>query len=269
MSVQASSGPAAGIVHELYRAGRRALDAQWAHGRNQEGRAVSSYGQYCPVARAAEILGDRWTVLVIRDLLTGARHFNDLARGLPRMSRSLLSKRLKKLERAGVVERRQQGCEGRPAYVMTPAGTALWPVLDSLMTWGAQWAFDQPDEQELDPVLLMWWIRRGTVPERMPHQRVTVEFRFEDDEHGRYWLLVVNDDVSVCMDPPPFDVDVWVETDMRSLYRVWLGRIDYRDALARGLLDVHGTPALERSFPRWFDWSPAFPAVREAWAPSG
>lgn len=226
---------------------------------------MSSYGQYCPVARSVEVLGERWTLLVMRDLLTGVRRFNDLARGLPRMSRSLLSKRLAHLQDAGLVRRVERPGDGAREYRPTEAGEALWPVVESLMTWGARWAFDQPTEEELDPVLLMWWIRRGTVPERLPRARATIQFTFADDARGHYWLLVARDDVSVCLTPPPFDVDVFVETDLATLYRVWLGRLDYHEARARGALDVYGAPTLERAFPTWFDWSPSSGAVRAAW----
>lgn len=226
---------------------------------------MTSYGQYCPLARAMDLLGDRWTLLVVRDLLTGTHRFNELARGLPRMSRSLLSKRLTSLVEAGIVERTPTGEGGAVDYRPTEAGRALWPALESLLTWGARWAFDQPRDEELDPVLLMWWIRRGTVRERCPKGRVTVEFEFADDAKGLYWLVVEPDDVSVCFDPPPFDVDLWLRTDLASMYRVWLGRVEFLEAIDRGDLELHGPPALERSFPGWFDLSAASPAVRAAY----
>lgn len=224
----------------------------------------TTYGQYCPLARAMELLGERWTLLVVRDLLIGTRRFNDLARGLPRMSRSLLSTRLSTLCDAGIVQRVRRA-DGRAAeYRPTEAGRALWPVVEGLLGWGARWAFDQPRGDELDPVLLMWWIRRGTVPERCPEGGVTIEFEFVDDEKGRYWIVVEPSDVSVCLDPPPFDVDLWVRTDLASMYRVWLGRVDILRALEDGRLRLHGPPSLERAFPRWFDLSAAAPAVEAA-----
>jgi len=122
---------------------------------------VSRYGQYCPITRSLEVLGDRWTLLVVRDLLVGTRRFNELARGLPGMSRGLLSKRLDQLERDGLVERADGG------YQPTPACEELRPLIFGLAEWGARWAFGEPRADELDPTVLMWWIRAGIDPERL------------------------------------------------------------------------------------------------------
>ncbi len=118
------------------------------------------YGQYCPVARAAELLADRWTVLIVRELLADVTHFNELERGLPHISRSLLAERLRRLECAGVLERRAAP-RGKPTeYRLTSAGRELQRVIDDLGEWGARWAFGDPRPNELDPVILLWWMRR-------------------------------------------------------------------------------------------------------------
>src|SRR5688572_28386605 len=122
---------------------------------------MSKYGQYCPVAKALEILGERWTLLIVRDLLIGTRHFNELERGLPGISRALLSSRLRQLQQAGVIEKRlTESGRKTTEYQLTQAGYEVVNVLESLMTWGTMWAFGEPTPEELDPVLLMWWMRK-------------------------------------------------------------------------------------------------------------
>lgn len=232
---------------------------------------MKSYGQYCPLAHAMEILGDRWTVLVLRDLLTGVRRFNDLARGLPRMSRSLLSKRLQRLQDAEIVEH-VQCSDGTQEYVPTEAGEALWPALEALLSWGATWAFDDPSPAELDPKLLIWWIHRGVIQEALPEGTTTIQVDFDDiadPREGRFWLVCSRKDVSVCQDPPPRDVDVWVTGTTSTVYKVWVGRLPYERAIATRALRVTSLPKLERAFPDWFEWSPAHPAVRAASAAAG
>ena len=129
--------------------------------------AMHLYGQYCPVARAAEILADRWTVLIVRELLAEVSHFNELERGLPRISRTLLAERLRRLEQAGVVERRVASRGKRTEYRLTRAGRELQRVIDDLGEWGARWAFGEPRPNELDPIVLLWWMRRRVRQERL------------------------------------------------------------------------------------------------------
>src|SRR5215470_11550389 len=136
------------------------------------------YGQYCPVARAAEVLADRWTLLIVRELLADVGHFNELERGLPRMSRSLLAERLRRLQRAGVLERQAASRGKRIRYRLTPAGRDLQPIIDGLGEWGARWAFGEPRGNELDPIVLLWWMRRRVRFERIGRRRVLIQFDF-------------------------------------------------------------------------------------------
>ncbi|HTK91144.1 MAG TPA: helix-turn-helix domain-containing protein [Verrucomicrobiae bacterium] len=223
------------------------------------------YGQYCPVARASEILADRWTPLIVRELLAGIHRFNELDRGLPGISRALLVQRLRRLEEAGIVERRR-GTNGEgPAYHLTPAGRHLQRVIDVLGRWGARWAFGDPRPRELDPVILLWWMRRRVHRQRLPDRRVVVQFDFQGARGGRgFWLVLERSDVSVCLQHPKFDVDLVVTADLELFYRVWLGRVSLDDAMRRGWMRVDGSPALRGGFARWFAWSPMAPAVRRA-----
>jgi DNA-binding HxlR family transcriptional regulator len=227
------------------------------------------YGQYCPVARATEILGERWTLLIIRDFLTGARHFNELVRGLPGISRALLVRRLDSLEKEGVIEK-QEIDRGRhnTEYRLTEAGEALAKVVESLLEWGARWAFGEPRPEELDPVLLLWWMRQRVHRERLPQERVVVQFDFQGAEQASYWLVLTKDDVSVCLNYPGFQVDVLVTADLAAFYQVWLGRIRFADALQTDRVAVEAIPSLRRLFPDLFAWSHAAETVRTASAKS-
>jgi DNA-binding HxlR family transcriptional regulator len=226
---------------------------------------MHSYGQYCPVSKAAEVLGDRWTLLIVRDLIClQARHFNDLVRGLPGISRSLLAQRLRQLEQMGIIERHAGGKGRATEYHLTVAGQELQPVIEALLEWGAQWAFGEPDQADLDPVLLLWWLRRGTHLDRLPPQRVVLQFDFYGARTGSYWLLLEPSDVSVCLQHPGFDIDVLVTADIAAFYQVWLGRISFAESLGHQWVQLDGVPALVRAFPTWFAWSPAAAAVRRA-----
>jgi DNA-binding HxlR family transcriptional regulator len=221
------------------------------------------YGQYCPIARAVEILGDRWTLLIVRDLLTGTCHFNDLERGLPGISRGLLTERLRRLQQTGLVEKkRQPDSRKRTAYYLTDAGQELQTVINSLLVWGAKWAFGEPEEQELDPVLLMWWMRDRVCHDNLPDQRVVVQLDFTGARRESFWLILTREDTSICLTDPGFDLDVLVTTDLAAFFEIWLGRLSYFDALKDGLLDVDAVPALAKAFPSWFAYSLTAPTVR-------
>jgi DNA-binding HxlR family transcriptional regulator len=225
---------------------------------------MHGYGRYCPVARAAEILADRWTVLIIRELLADVQHFNEIERGLPHMSRALLVERLRRLERAGVLERRAAARGKRTEYRLTSAGRELQPIIDLFGEWGARWAFGDPRPSELDPIVLLWWMRRRVCGERIGRRRVLIQFDFSGGPKQSYWLLIERTDVSVCLKNPGFDVDVTVSADIMVFYRVWLGRASWSEAVRRSQIRVEGASSDVRAFSSWFAWSPMAPAVRAA-----
>jgi DNA-binding HxlR family transcriptional regulator len=229
---------------------------------------MNKYGQYCPVARAVEILGDRWTLLIVRELLYDVNRFNDMERSLPGIPRALLAGRLRRLEDAGVVERRFGPAGKTTGYELTPAGKDLQPVMDALVEWGAKWAFGEPQAHELDPVLLLWWIRYGIYSDRLPRPRIILEFQFRSIPESSYWMILQKDDVSICLKHPGFDTDVLVTADLDALYEVWLGRITLAGAIAARRVDLDGLPSLVRAFPRWFMLSPLADAVRRACIPA-
>jgi DNA-binding HxlR family transcriptional regulator len=218
------------------------------------------------VARAAEILADRWTVLIVRELLANVNHFNDLERGLPHMSRTLLAERLGRLERAGVLERRAAGRGRRTEYRLTAAGRELQLIIDLFGEWGARWAFGDPRPDELDPIILLWWMRRRICTDAIGQRRVVIQFNFSGRARQSYWLLIERTDVSVCLKHPGFDIDVIVSADIMAFYRVWLGRERLSEALRRQQIRLDGMPADVRAFPQWFAWSPMADTVRAALA---
>lgn len=223
------------------------------------------YGQYCPIAKAVEILGDRWTLLIVRDLLTGTCHFNELERGLPGISRGLLAERLRRLERMELVEKVDlANGRQRTAYYLTEAGQELQTVVNSLLVWGARWAFEEPEEDDLDPVLLMWWMRSRVCVDQLPEHRVVIRFDFQGAKYETFWLLLSKEDVSVCLTDPGFDLDVLVTADLSAFFQIWLGRLTFAEALQANLVEVDGVPALADALPNWFAYSLAAPAVQAA-----
>ena len=220
------------------------------------------YRQYCPVARSSEIVADRWTLLIVRELLAGSCHFNEIERGLPGISRSLLAARLRHLEDSGVVQRRTGTRRNVTEYHLTEAGDDLRSVIDGLGAWGVRWAFGDPRPDELDPVLLLWKMHRRIRRDLLPPGRTVVEFDFSGRGRRRLWLVLMPSEVSVCLKPPGFDADLVVRADLALFYRVWLGAVDYHSAVRCGWLEVEGHSALVRRLPEWFMWSPMSRFVR-------
>ena len=223
-------------------------------------RGVKEYAQYCPVALASSVFAERWTPLIIRELVLGGRRFNEIDRGLPGISRSLLKQRLDHLERKGVVQRvpRPPGHE----YQLTPAGRDLEGVIMAAGEWAVRWMFSEPEPREVDPVTLTWWMSRRLVVDRLPDHRTVVEFDYTGEEPTRIWMVIERRDTSVCTDPPGFDSDLVVTTEPVALMRVFSGIVSYPHALAEGSLSLTGPSHLTRALPHWFAWSPFAPAVR-------
>lgn len=211
----------------------------------------SPYHQFCPVAKAMELFDERWTLLLVRELVLGSERFNDLRRGLPRMSPSLLSTRLHQLTVAGIVQRTVDGSEVR--YVLTPAGRDLEPVVSALGTWGSRWTGRLGDE-DLDPKLLMWDMHRNVDHSAIEETRVVVEFVFTGAPRGsqRWWLVIVPGEVDVCDTDPGFEVSVTVTAGLRDLTEIWRGENDWPEALRTGAVVVEGPVGLRRSLPSWF-----------------
>lgn len=218
---------------------------------------TNGYGQYCPISRALDVLGERWSLLIIRDLLVGTTRFNDLARGLPGLSRSLLSKRLRQFEQAGLVDRTES------QYLLTEAGRELEPIVFGIGSWGAKWTFGDPDPEELDAELLVWWMHTRLDTSQFPGKRHVLHVRFADDPR-LFWIVIESGVPSVCLTDPGFEVDVTISSDVGALYQVWLGRLPLREALRSGRVEFEGPKALTRRMPTVLRLSPIAPAVSAA-----
>ena len=217
----------------------------------------TGYGQYCPIARAVEVLGERWSLLILRDMLVGATRFNELARGQPGLSRSLLAKRLQQLERAGIVEHKGDD------YLLTEAGRDLRPIVFGLGEWGAKWTFGDPEPAELDAELLVWWMHTRLDTNALPDRRTVLHLRFRDDPR-RFWLVIEAGTPSVCLTDPGFDVDVTIDSDLPSLYKIWLGKLSIEDATRSGTISFEGPSTLTRRMPQVLQLSPIAEIVSNA-----
>lgn len=227
-------------------------------------RPLQAYNQYCPIAKGAEVFADRWTPLIVRELLGGTESFNQLHRGLPGLSRSLLAQRLRALEHAGVLTHAPNTRGKAARYELTTAGRDLQGVVDSLGNWGARWALRDPNPRELDPYLVLLWMSRHVDSKAVPAERTTIQFEFPAAKTRWLWLMLEPDEASVCLKYPGFDIDLRVTAEITALYDVYLGRTRFLDARRAGTLRLEGPAAHVRSFPRWFTWSRFAPTVRAA-----
>jgi DNA-binding HxlR family transcriptional regulator len=223
----------------------------------------NSYGQFCPVSMAAEILCSRWTVVLLREMLCGSTRFNDLRRGLPRMSPTLLSKRLKELELAGVV-RTVSTAPGTFEYQLTEAGEELRPLVLGIGAWGQRWVESRLSLRNLDPTLLMWDMRRNLSPDPLPSRRCTIQFLYPElaPPQRNYWLVIESGTVDLCSFDPGFDVDLLVTSSLKTMTAIWMGLARLDHELAAGRVQVDGDPAISRSMRAWLKLSPFAPIER-------
>jgi DNA-binding HxlR family transcriptional regulator len=222
--------------------------------------------EYCPVAIGANVMGDRWSLLIVRELLVGATRFNEIHRALPGLSRSMLSGRLRSLERHGLLERLPDGQGG--GYRLTEAGADLRDVLMALGAWTVRWRFPPPTAAVPDSPLLLWRMYQGIDIGRLPPHRVTVEFAFDDAEPSRGWLLLDGDASTLCMEPPGDVPDLVVTGSVRAWLAVWFGHCTYTEAVEGGDLKVQGAAHLVAQLPSWFHLSALAHLVAEHHAPS-
>lgn len=223
---------------------------------------VADYGNFCPVSLASDVLADRWTPLIVRELVLGSTRFNDIARGLPGISRSLLVQRLRHLERKGVLVRWPAASGRGSEYHLTPAGKDLESVLVTLGEWSVQWLYDELDYADVDAITLTWWMHRRIAVDLLPRdRRVVVQIDHTEPERVSLWVVLDRSEASVCIQPPGFETDVLVTATTPALARVFAGAEEWRTAVASGAVTFAGPPALCRQVPRWFQASPFSTAV--------
>ncbi len=215
------------------------------------------YGQFCPLSMASEILCTRWTTLVIRELLSGTTRFNELRRGVPRMSPALLSKRLKELERAGVIETARPK-KGVVEYRLSKAGEELRPVIMGMGSWGQRWVESELSLRNLDPSLLMWDMRRNLKPEPLPPKRCTIQFQYPELPQAKqnWWLVVDAGTVDLCIFDPGFEIDLLVTGSLKSMTAVWMGISKVRREIEAGNLALDGDPQIAKAMQQWLGLSP-------------
>ena len=218
---------------------------------------LGSYGQFCPVAMAAEVVCSRWTALIVREMLCGSTRFNDLRRGVPLMSPTLLSKRLKELEHAGVIVAVPTGQAGVFDYKLTEAGEDLRPVVMALGIWGQRWVDSNLSLRNLDPSLLMWDMRRSLDPKPLPAKRCTVNFIFPEVPAGKrsWWLVVDEGKTDLCATNPGFEVDLYVRGSLRSMTSVWMGLSTVQSEIEAGQIELIGDKSVAQSMQEWLGLS--------------
>lgn len=212
---------------------------------------MKTYGQFCPIAQALEILAERWTLLIVRELMMGSHRFTEVQRGVPLISRTLLSQRLKSLQDSNLITKEE--LDGSPYYSLTAAGEALRDIVLQLGVWGKAHAQRRIPDEQLDPKLLMWDMQRRLNRDELPSERTVVLFRFSDAAVGesRFWLHVEQNNIDLCFTPSGFEVDLTVDTDVRTLTEVWMGFQQLDAALRQRVIRLSGPPKLVKSFPRW------------------
>ena len=210
------------------------------------------YGQFCPVAKALEILGERWTILIVREMLMGGKRFNEMQRGLNQISPTILTKRLNDLTDAGIALRKKIPGQRGYEYFLTEMGKELLPVVASIGEWGMRWARGKMDDTDLDLELLMLYLQRSIVADKLPGDETVIRFKFTDiSQFSDWWIVTSENDVEVCVRDPGKDVDVDFTTDLRTMIEVWMGDTAYKTAISDGRLILVGQSGLTRNVESW------------------
>jgi DNA-binding HxlR family transcriptional regulator len=211
---------------------------------------MRTYGQYCPIARGAEVFAERWTPLVVRNLYLGCGTFGEILEGAPGLSRTLLSQRLKQLERLGVVESAPKPDRRGRTYKLTRSGHELYRVCESLGEWGARWLEIAPEN--LDPFVALWSMCNALRRDRLPDRRVVIRFDFTGRRHReRYWLLIEHRDTEICKEYPGLDEDLYVTAEAEAFVKWHAGQLSWAEATRDDRIDVAGPAQLVRAFPTW------------------
>lgn len=212
---------------------------------------MSSYGQFCPVALGAEIFAERWTPLILRELPMGGRRFCDIQRGVPRISRNLLTQRLQSLRRSGIIEQLPAESGHGHEYRLTVAGRELGAVIDALGTWGYRWASKDLTDEHLDPDFLMWVLRRMVRVDALPEERVVLLFRFKRYRDRHFWLVLQGHEADLCVSDPGYEVNVEIHAEVEALARVCLGHVGLPEAMRAGHVEVIGAPRYRTALASW------------------
>ncbi len=213
---------------------------------------MTSYGQFCPVSKATEIIGEKWTLLILRELLLGTSRFSDFQRSMSRISPTVLNKRLKQLEETGIVLKKRLSGQKGFEYRLTAMGKELEPIIEQVAIWGQRWARGQMSDDELDIELLMWDIHRRIQTDSLPDGETVLSFNFSDlDKYRKWWLVISRQDVDLCTEDPGKDIDLYISSDLRTMVEVWQGDKDLKATLRDERIQVVGSNVLIRNIEDW------------------
>ena len=214
----------------------------------------NGYGQFCPIAKSMEILGEKWTLLIVRELLMGSSRFGELQRGLSQISPTLLTKRLNMLEQEHLVVRRKIPGQRGSEYFPTESCLELISVIESIGKWGMRWARHKMTDKDFDLELLMLYLQRSINPDKLPGRETVVRFNFSDvEDYATWWLLVSDGEVDVCVHDPGREVDIYFNVGLATMCKLWMGELSYRQSLADESLKVVGPSALTRNISNWLE----------------
>ena len=214
------------------------------------------FGQFCPIAKATEIIGEKWTVLIIRESLMGSTRYSEFQRGLSLISPTMLAKRLDSLVAHGLLMKKKISGQKGYEYFPTPSCKELLPIIRSLGDWGMRWARANLTEKDYDVELLMLYLQRSIVPENLPGNESVIRFKFTDiKEMSEWWLLITDDKVDICIKDPGKDVDVHFTSSVKTMADIWMGDMTYRKAVADGGLKIVGHSSLTRNITSWMKLS--------------
>ncbi len=212
------------------------------------------YLQFCPLAKASELLCEKWTLLIIRELLMGGKRFNDFQRGMASISPTMLTKRLNELTENGLIVRKKIPGQRGYEYFLSESGKELAPIIQQIGEWGMRWTRSQLPDSELDIELLMLYLERSINPEHLPGDSTILSFNFTDqNQMAKWWIVVSNDDVDVCTVDPGKEVDIWFNTDLRTMIEIWMGYTSYKAAIREQKLQIIGPSALTNNINSWLD----------------
>lgn len=218
---------------------------------------MNESGSLCPAVKAADIIGDKWVLLILREIFAGTTRYNDFQRAIPRISPTVLSKRLKQLESNGLLVKKQSPGQKTTEYRLTPSGRELGPIIDHLAKWGLRWARRQVGDEDIDVVGFMWDFHRTLNTEELPDGETVVCIRFANlNTYDTWWLIINQGVVDLCNDNPGKEIDLYITGDLESLVSVWMGDSDIRSAAKSGEVRLNGESYLVESATRWFPQSP-------------
>lgn len=224
---------------------------------------MTKYGQFCPIAKSSEILGDTWSILIVRELLLGTTRFSQLQKGLPKISPTILTKRLKELTASGVVIKRKLTGQKGHEYRLTPAGRELSSVVEALAVWGMRWARDEMEPDDLDATFLMFDVQRNIIATELPDGENVICFQFPDlMEFAKWWIVCENGNTDLCYQDPGKDVDAYITANSVDMIKVWMGDLPLSAALRDDRITLLGEPVICDRFRKWFPLSSAAPVPR-------